>query len=146
VPEHSRLDAGAAHHPTTTCVKGEPCGCGRSVTVTDTDHERDRQLLPWQSTRGAKSYNRRSRIEGFFGTVRYQSLNVNRGFFRMTGLAATGLLMAITLIGHNLVSLHAWHTRRGLPEPCQAHLGEPVDDRPLEKATRTRGRRKRHTD
>jgi len=59
----------------------------------------------------------------------------------MTGLAATGLLMAITLIGHNLVSLHAWHTRRGLPEPWQAHLGEPVDDRPMEKATRTRGRR-----
>ena len=54
--------------------------------------------------------------------------------------------MAITLIGHNLVSLHAWHTKRGLPEPWQAHLGEPVDDRPLEKATRTRGRRKHRSD
>ena len=131
--------------PTTTCIKGQPCGCGNTLTVKGTDHERDRQPLPWQSTRWAKSYNRRSRIEGFFGAVRYQSLNLNRGFFRMTGLVATGLLMAITLIGHNLVSLHAWHTRRGLPEPWQAHLGEPVDDRPLEKATRTRGRRKRQT-
>ena len=48
--------------------------------------------------------------------------------------------------GHNLVSLHAWHTRRGQPEPWQVHLGEPIDDRPLDKATRTRGRRKRQTD
>ena len=108
--------------PTTTCINGEPCGCGKTITIKDTEHERNRQPLPWQSTRWAKSYNRRSRIEGFFGAVRYQSLNLNRGFFRMTGLAATGLLMAITLIGHNLVSLHAWHTRRGLPEPWQAHL------------------------
>ena len=131
--------------PTTTCINGEPCGCGKTITIKDTEHERNRQPLPWQSTRWAKSYNRRSRIEGFFGAVRYQSLNLNRGFFRMSGLVATGLLMAITLIGHNLVSLHAWHTRRGLPEPWQAHLGEPVDDRPLEKATRTRGRRKRQT-
>ena len=28
----------------------------------------------------------------------------------------------------------------------QVHLGEPIDDRPLDKATRTRGRRKRPTD
>lgn len=132
--------------PTTTCVKGEKCGCGKSVTVKDTDHERDRQRLPWQSTRWAKWYNQRGRVEGLFGAIRYQSLNLNRGFFRMTGLVATGMLLALTLIGHNLVSLHAWHTRRGLPEPWQAHLGEPVDERPLEKATRTRGRRKRQTD
>ena len=56
------------------------------------------------------------------------------------------MLMAITLVGHNLVSLHAWHTTRGLPEPWQVHLGEPIDDRPLDKATRTRGRRRRQTD
>ena len=66
--------------PTTVCVKGEPCGCGKTITVKDTDHERDRQRLPWQSTRWAKSYNRRGRIEGFLGGIRYQSLNLNRGF------------------------------------------------------------------
>ncbi len=131
---------------TTTCVKGEPCGCGKTVTVKDSDHERDRQRLPWQSTRWAKSYNRRGRIEGFFGGIRYQSLNLNRGFFRMSGLVATGMLLALTLVGRNIVSLHTWHTKRGLPEPWQTHLGEPLDDRPLEKATRTRGRRKRQTD
>ena len=33
------------------------------------------------------------------------------------------MLMAVTLIGHNLVSLHAWHTIRGQPEPWQVHRG-----------------------
>ncbi|HRC13159.1 MAG TPA: hypothetical protein PLX68_09820 [Dermatophilaceae bacterium] len=64
----------------------------------------------------------------------------------MTGLTATAALLAFAFVGHNLVRLHAWHTTRGLPEPWQVHLGEPVDDRPLDKATRTRGRRKRRSD
>jgi hypothetical protein len=128
--------------PTTTCVAGEACGCGKTITFADSDLERDRQHHPWQSTRWALSFNRRSLIEGLFGANRFQRLSVNRGFFRQTGLVATGMLLAITLIGHNLVRLHAWHTVRGRPEPWQVHLGEPVDDRPLDKATRTRGRRK----
>lgn len=103
--------------PTTTCVKGQPCGCGRTITLADTDNERDRQRWPWQSTTWALSFNRRTLIEGLFGATRYQNLNLNRGFFRTTGLAATGFLLAITLIGHNLL-------------------------RPLDRATRTRSQRK----
>ena len=64
----------------------------------------------------------------------------------MTGLTATAALLAFAFVGHNLVRLHHWHTKRGRPEPWQVHLGEPVDDRPLDKATRTRGRRKRRPD
>lgn len=126
--------------PTTTCVAGESCGCGKTITVADSDLERDRRHHPWQSTRWALSFNRRSLIEGLFGANRFQRLSVNRGSFRQTGL------VAITLIGQNLVRLHAWHTVRGRPEPWQVHLGEPVDDTPLDKATRTTGRRKHRSD
>lgn len=49
----------------------EKCGCGKTITDKDPHHERDRQRPPWQSTRWAKSYNRRGRIEGLFGAVRY---------------------------------------------------------------------------
>jgi hypothetical protein len=129
--------------PTTSCVPGELCGCRKTITISDTVLERDRQHHPWQSTPWAMSYNRRSLVEGIIGANRFQRLNLNRGFFRMTGLVATGLLLAVTLIGHNLARLHAWHTVRGLPEPWQVNLDEPIDDRPLDKATRTRGRRKR---
>lgn len=100
----------------------------------------------WQSTRGALSFNRRSLVEGIIGANRFQNLNVNRGFFLQTRVVAIGMLLAITLIGHNLVRLDASHTVRGRPEPWQVHLGEPIDDRPLDKATRTRGRRKRSGD
>lgn len=54
--------------------------------------------------------------------------------------------LAVTLIGHKLVSLHAWHTRGRRPEPWQVHLRETIDDRPLDTATRTRGRSKRRDD
>ncbi|HNV10733.1 MAG TPA: hypothetical protein PKN27_05320, partial [Propionibacteriaceae bacterium] len=50
--------------PTTTCVPGNPCGCGRTVTVHDSELERDRQHHPWQSTRWALSFNRRTLVEG----------------------------------------------------------------------------------
>lgn len=132
--------------PTTTCTPGEPCGCGKTLTIPDSLLERDRQHHPWRSTRWALSFNRRTLVEGLIGANRYQRLSVNRGFFRQTGLVATALLMTITLIGHNLVSLHAWHTTRGRPEPWQVHLGEPIDDRPLDRATRTRGRGRHQTD
>jgi hypothetical protein len=123
--------------PTTTCVRAKPADAARPSPVADSELERDRQHHPWQSTRWALSFNRRTLVEGLIGANRYQRLSVNRGFFRQTGLVATGMLLAITLIGHNLVRLHAWHTVRGRPEPWQVHLGEPVDDRPLDKATRT---------
>ncbi|MBK6885072.1 MAG: hypothetical protein IPH03_00545 [Tetrasphaera sp.] len=32
--------------PTTTCIQGEPCGCGKTVTVADSELERDRQHHP----------------------------------------------------------------------------------------------------
>lgn len=83
------------------------CGCGRTVTVKNTDHERDRQPLPWQGNTWAKSFNRRTLIEGLFSSTRYQSLSINRGFIRMTGLTATTALLAFALVGHNLVRLHA---------------------------------------
>jgi len=39
--------------PTTTCAPGEPCGCGKTITIHDSELERDRQHHPWQSTRWA---------------------------------------------------------------------------------------------
>ncbi len=131
------------HLPTTSCAKGAPCGCGKTVTVPDTDVERDRQPHPWQSTAWVRSYNRRSLIEGLNAQIRFQSLNINRGFIRLNGLASTTLLLAVTLAGRNFDRLHDWHTARGLNDPWQDHLGEPPDDRPLDRYTRTRGKPRR---
>ncbi|MCK0113430.1 hypothetical protein MWU75_14870 [Ornithinimicrobium sp. F0845] len=79
--------------------------------------ERDRQPLPWQSTAWAKSWNRRSRIEGLNGLTRYLDVNLNRGFIRCRGRAATGLLTAFALLGMNVRRLHKWHTTHELDDP-----------------------------
>ena len=92
------------------------------------------------ATRWAISFNRRSLIEGLNAQIRYQTLNVNRGFFRMAGLGPTTILLAITLAGRNLERLHDWHTTRHLLDPWQQHLGEEPDQRPLDRYTRSRGR------
>jgi hypothetical protein len=126
--------------PTTTCVRGTKCGCGITVSISDSVYERDRQHLPWQSHAWAASYNRRTRIEGLNAQIRFQDLNVNRGFFRMLGRTATMLLLAVTLAGYNATHLHDWYVGRGLPEPWAVDLGEPAYTGALRRYTRTRGR------
>lgn len=103
---------------------------------------RDRQPLAWQSTRWALSFNRRSLIEGLDAQLRYQVRNVNRGYFRVPGLIATTLLLAITLAAHNVERLHGWHLAQHLPDPWQIELGEEPSTEPLDRHTWTRGRRR----
>lgn len=130
------------HLPTARCVRGGTCACGKTVTVRDTDLERDRQPLPWQSTRWALSFNRRSLIEGLNAQLRYQVRNVNRGYFRVPGLVATTLLMAVTLAAHNIERLRSWHLARHLPDPWQVALGEEPSTEPMDRHTWTKGRRR----
>lgn len=108
----------------------------------DTDLERDRQPLPWQSTRLALSFNRRSLIEGLNAQLRYQVRNVNRGYFRVPGLVATTLLMAVTLAAHNIERLRGWHLARHEPDPWQVELGEEPSTEPMDRHTWTKGRRR----
>ncbi|WP_402374847.1 hypothetical protein [Isoptericola rhizosphaerae] len=138
MPASMRLDAAL---PTTTCTPGSTCGCGITVTVDDSACENIRQPHPWQSNAWALDYNRRTLIEGLNGQIRYQKLKIDRGFIRMRGLAATAWLLATQLAGYNAVHLHAWHTSRHRPDPWQQHLREVADNRPLDRYTRTRGRR-----
>jgi len=55
-------------------------------------------------------------------------------------------LLAIALAGANIRRLHAWHTTQGLPDPWQEHLGEEPDTRPLDRYTRTRGKKRKRDD
>lgn len=128
------------HLPTATCTRGAACACGRTVTVADTELERDRQPLPWQSNRWALSFNRRSLIEGLNASIRCNTGNVNRGFIRIAGLVSHTILLAITLAAHNIQRLHDWHESRHLPDPWQIELGEEPSTEPLDRHTRTRGR------
>lgn len=129
--------------PTTSCIRGEVCGCGITVAVPDTLFERDRQSLPWQTNAWAQSYDRRTLVEGLNAQARFQAMGINRGYIRTRGRTMTMLLVAVALAGYNATHLHDWYVGRGLPEPWQEHLGEPVDERPMRRYTRTRGNRRR---
>ncbi|MCG7321343.1 hypothetical protein [Arsenicicoccus bolidensis] len=135
IPKSMRGDP--SRQALTACQKGTPCGCGATVTVPVTTHERDRQPLPWQSTAWAKVWNRRSRIEGLNGLARYQDVNLNRGYIRCRGRAATGVLTAFALLGMNIRRLYRWHTTRGLDDPWRLALNEEPDTRPLDHYYRT---------
>ena len=129
--------------PTTSCAPGIDCGCGKTVTIADTDHERDRQALPWQSTAWALSYNRRTYIENLNARLRFNNADVNRGFIQAVGKHSTALLLAIYLAARNTVELYRWHTRHDEPDPWATQLNEPADSRPLGRSTRSLRRHRR---
>ena len=132
-----------AHLPTTTCRAGTPCGCGITVTVADSTHERDCQGKVWRSTAWAISYNRRTYTETFNAHIRFTDANLNRGFIQILDRHATALLLAIYLAAHNTIELHRWHTRHDEPDPWATQLNEPADSRPLGRSTRSLRRHRR---
>ncbi|MFJ4233769.1 hypothetical protein [Cellulosimicrobium cellulans] len=140
IPASMRL---GAHLPTTTCTPGEPCACGITIMISDTEHERDRQHLPWQSSTWQESYNRRTYIETLNSNIRFNDANVNRGFIQVFNRHATALLLAIYLAAFNTLELHRWHTRRGERDPWASELNEPTDKRPLGRFTRSARRHHR---
>lgn len=113
--------------PLTACTPGGPCGCGLTVTVHRSDHQRDRQRLAWQSTAWFDSYGRRVGIESLNASIRGHHADINRGYIRVVGLPAVTTLLAFGLAGMNTRIIHSWYTSRGLPESWAAALGEPLD-------------------
>jgi hypothetical protein len=131
------------HLPTTTCRPDTDCGCGATVTVLDTEHERDRQQLRWQSNAWALSYNRRTYAETLNARVRFTDANLNRGFTQVLNQHSTAVLLAFYLASYNTVELFKWATSHHEPEPWAQQLGEPPDTRPLGRTTRSTRRHRR---
>jgi hypothetical protein len=133
---------GPHHIPLTGCIKDEPCGCGITVTVARHTYQRDRQPLPWQSSRWFDSYGRRVGIESLNASIRRHHADINRGYIRVVGLAAVTTLLAFGLAGMNTRILNAWYTSRGVPEPWATVLAEPPDERvPQRQHRRYRSKR-----
>lgn len=128
--------------PNTTCTPGEPCGCSITIVVNDQDRAMDRQPLLYGTTAWTRSFNRRTHIEGWNGVIRYGDANINRGYTRVFGLAANAILLAFGMAGVNARRVYNWYISRGHQDPWQALLNEEPDTRPLDRQTRTRGKRR----
>jgi len=132
--------------PTTACIKGEPCACGKAVTITPDMYPRERQDAAWGSTDWATAYYRRVGIESFNAELKTHRLDLRRGFTRVFGRVKNTVLLAFAFAGVNVRILAAWHAKRRIADPWGVALGEPAPTPPPAPKTRTRRRTRTYTD
>jgi len=111
--------------PTTSCTPGIPCGCGRTITLTDTDYPDLRMPFQHGTLAWEASYHRRVGIESVFADLKRNRMTWHRGFFRGFGIRRYTLLAGFTLAALNLLILHDAATRRGTLDCWGRFLGEP---------------------
>ncbi|WP_043781263.1 hypothetical protein [Rhodococcus sp. JVH1] len=117
--------------PTTSCTTGTACGCGRTITLNDSDYPDMRMPFQHGTLAWEASYHRRVGIESLFADLNKNRLGVHRGFFRGFGIRRYTLLAGFTLAALNILSLHDWATRRGIPDPWARYLGEAAERTPV---------------
>lgn len=132
--------------PTTACVKGDQCACGKTVTISPDMYPRERQDAAWGSTDWVTAYYRRVGIESFNAELKTHRLDLRRGFTRVFGRVKNTVLLAFAFAGVNVRILAAWHAKRALPDPWGTALGEPAPTPPTAPKTRTRRRDRTYTD
>ena len=93
-----------------------PCCTQRTITVPGDIDPKSRQRHYWGSRDWIRSFRRRSRVEGWFGNLKNDSTEaLNRGAFRVMGIAKTSLMLAIYAATTNLRLLRHWTTRQEPP-------------------------------
>ncbi len=132
--------------PTTNCVKGEPCACGKTVTISPDMYPRERQDSAWGSSDWVNAYYRRVGIESLNAELKTHRLDLRRGFTRVFGRVKNTILLAFAFAGFNVRVLTSWHAKRGLADPWGTALGEPAPTPPTTPKTRTRRRNRTYTD
>jgi hypothetical protein len=111
--------------PTTACIRGGECGCGRTITLHDTDYPDMRMPFQHGTLAWEASYHRRVGIESVFADLKQNRLHVHRGYFRGFGISRYTLLIGFTLAALNLLNLHDWYSKRARLDPWGRFLGEP---------------------
>ena len=70
------------------------------------------------------SFNRRSRVEGYFGLLENEACeNVNRGTIRVMGLVKTGLMIALQVASTNMRFTASFRKKQSQPKPRK--MGRP---------------------
>ncbi len=122
VPSSMRLSP--RNRPLTTCEPGEDCACGKTITVPPNLAAKVRQRYVWGSTKWAKSYARRSRVESAFSGIKVNFGRVARDSKRVFGLAKNTFLLAAVFVAANLAQADAYRRDEGMPS-LFAEAGEP---------------------
>jgi hypothetical protein len=105
------------------------CCTQRTITVAGGIDTKSRQRHYWGSRDWIKAFSRRSRVEGWFGNLKNDSTEaLNRGAFRVMGLAKTSLMLGVYAAATNLRLLRSWTRRHDTettprPEPAPRNRG-----------------------
>jgi hypothetical protein len=112
------------------------CCSQRTITVPGDVDAKARQRHYWGSPNWIKAFNRRSRVEGWFGNLKNDNAEaLGRGAFRVMGICKTSLMIAVYAAATNLRLLRAW-ARRTLgnddlmPVLLPGTVAAPVDGTP----------------
>jgi hypothetical protein len=88
------------------------CCSQRTITVPGEVDAKARQRHYWGSPNWVKAFNRRSRVEGWFGNLKNDNTEaLGRGAFRVMGMCKTSIMVAIFAAATNLRLLRAWARR-----------------------------------
>ena len=88
------------------------CCSQRTITVPGDVDAKARQRHYWGSPNWIKAFNRRSRVEGWFGNLKNDNTEaLGRGAFRVMGICKTSIMVAVFAAATNLRLLRAWARR-----------------------------------
>jgi len=88
------------------------CCSQRTITVPGDVDAKSRQRHYWGSPNWIKAFNRRSRVEGWFGNLKNDNTEaLGRGAFRVMGICKTSIMIAVFAAATNLRLLRAWARR-----------------------------------
>ncbi|MCM3555598.1 transposase [Janibacter melonis] len=92
---------GAHTIPLSTCEPGEPCACGKTVTLS-AEHSRERQEHAYGTTRWLADYGRRSAVESNNAALKTHHSRLRHGCIRVMGLIKNTLLVGLLVAACNL--------------------------------------------
>lgn len=99
----------AAHAvPLSTCESGQPCACGKTVTL-NAEHCRERQRYTYGTTKWLADYGRRSGIESYNGSLKIHHGSLRRDCIRVMGLAKNTLFLGLLVAACNMSLVAAHH-------------------------------------
>jgi len=81
--------------PDTTCVLGEDCSCGKTITIGPEDHADERQQHPFGTHRQFASYSRRVAVEWWHAELHNIRGNLNNETFQTRTINLTEILIGI---------------------------------------------------
>ena len=88
------------------------CCSQRTITVPGHVDSKARQRHYWGNPNWIKAFNRRSRVEGWFGNLKNDNTEaLGRGAFRVMGICKTSIMIAVFAAATNLRLLRAWAKR-----------------------------------